>query len=252
MSLDDQVNQALALLAAARSAIALTGAGISTASGIPDFRTPSSGLWQHVNPLEVASLFAFRHRPQDFYDWIRPLARLMLEALPNAAHQALADLERCGPLKGIITQNIDMLHQKAGSQIIYEVHGHLREVTCIGCYAVFSSAPYWENFLESGEAPRCERCGSALKPNVILYGEQLPVTVLNAARKAIRSSDVMLIVGSSLEVAPAGDLPLLAHENGAKLVVINYEPTFIDDLADVVIRANVVEVLPRLAAAFVK
>jgi NAD-dependent deacetylase len=250
MTVEARVNRALELLKNAHRVVALTGAGISTASGIPDFRSPSSGLWQGVDPLEVASIYAFRHRPQDFYDWIRPVARITIEAEPNPAHLALAQLEMHGPLQAVITQNIDMLHSRAGSQNVQEVHGHLREVTCLRCYSIFLARPYLDVFLADGQVPRCELCGGVLKPNVILFGEQLPIKVLNTAKKLARECDLMIVAGSSLEVAPAGDLPLLAVGAGARLVIVNFQATHLDYLADVVVHSDVVDVLPRFAALF--
>jgi NAD-dependent deacetylase len=242
--------QAVELLVHSRHAVALTGAGISTPSGIPDFRSPDSGVWRNSNPMEVATIYAFRQRPQAFYDWIRPLAELTVAAQPNAAHLALAEMEAGGVLKSIITQNIDMLHSRAGSQTIYEVHGHLRQATCLHCYHVYDAGPIISTFLEDGLTPRCTACGGVLKPNVILFGEQLPVRILQQAQREARSCDLMLVAGSSLEVAPAGDLPLLAKQHGARLVFVNREETHLDSLADICIYADVVDVLPKLAAAF--
>ncbi len=246
MSVEESLHQAVGLLSESKYAVALTGAGISTPSGIPDFRSPESGLWKNADPFESASIYAFRRRPQDFYEWIHPLARLIIKAQPNAAHLSLAQLEARGILKGIITQNVDMLHSRAGSTTVHEVHGHLREVTCMRCYSIYAAASYLDEFVDSGEVPYCEACGGVLKPNVILIGEQLPVSVVNQARRQIRSCDLMLIAGSSLEMAPAGDLPLLALESGARIIVINFEPTHIDNAADVVIRGDVVEVIPEI------
>lgn len=245
MHVDHQIQQAARLIDRARQMVAMTGAGISTPSGIPDFRSPASGLWDHTDPLEVASIFAFRHNPQRFYNWVRPLALLLLEARPNPAHYALAELEREGKLKAVITQNIDDLHHKAGSQTVYELHGHLREVTCTKCYAVQDSAAAFAKFIADGQVPR-HHCGGVLKPNVILFGEQLPMRELVQAQVATKEADLMLVAGSSLEVAPASDLPELALQNRAKLMIINYQPTCMDSRADVVIRADVAEVLPRL------
>ncbi|HSM54700.1 MAG TPA: NAD-dependent deacylase [Candidatus Sulfomarinibacteraceae bacterium] len=250
-ALNDLIQDARRLLSGASHVVALTGAGISTPSGIPDFRSPASGLWEQVDPLQVASLFAFRQRPQDFYDWIYPLTRTTLAARPNAAHLALAQMEEHGPLQAVITQNIDMLHSKAGSQNIIEIHGHMRELTCLRCYDIVPSEPVLERFLESGEAPRCS-CGGVLKPNVILFGEQLPVRALTESKRQARQCDLMLVVGSSLEVAPAGDLPLLARDHGARLIIVNYGETYADHIADVVLHADVVEVLPQLAAPFLR
>lgn len=252
MTLDHKIEQTLDLLTGSKRAVALTGAGISTASGIPDFRSPDNGVWQHVNPMEIATIYAFRRRPQDFYDWIHPLAQKTIEAQPNPAHIALAQLELSGSLVGVITQNVDMLHSKAGSQNVFEVHGHLREVTCLRCYTIFPAMPLLIAFVDSGQIPYCEQCGGVLKPNVILIGEQLPIRVLSEAKKLAQSTDLMIVVGSSLEMAPAGDLPTLALASGARLVIINREPTYMDQQADVVIHADVVDVLPRLAAPFIK
>jgi NAD-dependent deacetylase len=245
MQLDHQIQQAARLIAQARRMVAMTGAGISTPSGIPDFRSPDSGLWDHADPLEVASIFVFRHNPQRFYNWVRPLSLLLLEARPNPAHYALAELERAGKLKAVITQNIDNLHHKAGSQTVYELHGHLREVTCTKCYTVQDSAPAFAQFIADGRVPR-HHCGGVLKPNVILFGEQLPMREFVLAQMATKEADLMLVAGSSLEVAPASDLPELALPNKAKLIIINYQPTYLDSRADVLIRADVAEVLPRI------
>jgi len=240
------IQEAAELIAQTQNIVAMTGAGISTPSGIPDFRSPDSGLWDSVNPLSVASIYAFRQDPQKFYDWIHPLSRLVLDATPNPAHLALAQLERNGKLKAIVTQNIDDLHTKAGSKILYELHGHLREVTCIQCYKVQESTKIFRKFVNDGQVPTCKYCGGVLKPNVILFGEQLPMQEFVSAQMAIKQADLMLIAGSSLEVAPASDLPELALENGAKLIIINYHPTYLDATADVVIRGNVAQVLPKI------
>lgn len=238
------------MLAQSKYAIALTGAGVSTPSGIPDFRSPGSGLWENVDPFQVASIVGFRRRPQDFYDWIHPLAKITLAAQPNAAHKALAHLESNDLLQGVITQNIDMLHSKAGSKTVYEIHGHMREMTCMRCYQVFDSAPFMETFLATQSVPICTDCEGVLKPNVILFGEQLPVRVLEAAKRLTRRCDLMIVAGSSLEVAPVCDLPMAAISNGARLIIVNFEETYADRYADVVIHENVDKVLPQLATAF--
>jgi NAD-dependent deacetylase len=247
--MEELIARARAILRDARHVVALTGAGISTPSGIPDFRSPDSGLWTYANPLEVASIYAFRQHPQDFYDWIHPLAAQTVAAQPNAAHLALAQMERFGPLRAVITQNIDLLHTRAGSETVLELHGHLREMTCLRCFEIVPAAAILEEFLVTAEVPHCG-CGGVLKPNVILFGEQLPVRTLNRAKKELELADAVLVVGSSLEVAPAGDLPLLALSHGARLIIVNLGPTYLDPQADVVIHADVVEVLPRLAQLF--
>lgn len=245
-----QIQKAQALLAEAQYLVALTGAGISTPSGIPDFRSPESGLWRMADPMEVASLSAFRYRPLEFYEWLRPLVEISLKALPNAAHRALSDLEKFGPLKSIITQNIDLLHSKAGSQKVLEVHGHIREMICIRCGLITAAEPLLTAFTTVGDIPHCGRCNSILKPNVILYGELLPPGLMRQAEAAARACDVMLIAGSSLEAFPVNELPHLAHQTGSRLIVINLAPTPLDKFAEVVIRGNVTDILPQLARPF--
>lgn len=242
--------QAIDILRSAERAVALTGAGISTPSGIPDFRSPQSGLWENVDVMEVASIYAFRHQPQAFYDWLRPLAALILAAEPNPAHRALAMLESHGPLRAIITQNIDLLHSRAGSQTVYEVHGQIREAVCLACHHVVAAAPLLDAFMASGKLPRCTRCHHIMKPRTVLFGELLPRQEMKAAELASRTADVMLVVGTSLEVAPVGDLPGLARQCGAKLIIVNQSPTHMDEAADVIIRDDAAAVLPLLAAPF--
>lgn len=249
-NIEAQIRQALDIIKKARYLVALTGAGISTRSGIPDFRSPESGLWDRYDPMEVATITAFKQKPQAFYDWIRPLAQKTVAAQPNPAHLALAQLEKFGPLQALITQNIDGLHTKAGSQNIFEVHGHLREATCMHCLQIYQTDVALADYLVDGHIPRCPACSGVLKPNIILFGEILPVTILNRAKRHVHQCDAMIVAGSSLEVAPAGDLPMLAKYAGAKLIIVNFSETHLDYLADVVIRADVVDVLPQLAASF--
>jgi NAD-dependent deacetylase len=246
MTLERDIERVAQLVLHAKHAVALTGAGTSMPSGIPDFRSPGSGLWEKANPMVVASIFAFRLRPQVFYDWIRPLAGRMRSAKPNPAHLALADLEEMGLLHSVITQNIDDLHQRAGSRRVLELHGHIREATCTRCHRIAPAQPLIDKFLADGQMPVCEDCGGVMKPNVILFGEQLPVRVLNEARQEAQLCDLMLVVASRLEVAPAAHLPMIAHQHGAKVVIINYQQTYMDTQAEVVIHADVAEVLPRV------
>jgi NAD-dependent deacetylase len=245
---EQEVKCAADLLRKARYAVALTGAGISTPSGLPDFRSRDSGMWEKVDPIAVASIHGFRRNPAAFFDWIRPLAGLMRDVRPNPAHYALARLEEMGYLKAIITQNVDMLHTRAGSHEVHEVHGHLRTATCVQCYKSYPTEPFIDQIIDEGTIPRCPECGGILKPDVILYGEQLPIRVLHAAQRAARESDVMLIAGSSLTVAPVSELPLLAVMNGARLILVNDEPTYMDPQAAVVIHADVADILPHIVA----
>lgn len=246
MSFNTQIQQAARLIRFSTTAVAFTGAGISTPSGIPDFRSPHSGLWIDVDPIAVASLYGFRQNPSAFYSWVQTLASLVIDAKPNPAHDALARLEMLGKLRAVITQNIDMLHTRAGSRTVYELHGHLREATCIHCFKVYEGEPILRQYLIDHKLPLCSACGAVLKPNVILFGEALPHAAFQNAQKAAQTADLMLLVGSSLEVAPASDLPMLALRNRAHLIIVNLEPTTLDQAASVVIHGNAAEILPEI------
>jgi len=247
--MDELIQRAGRLLAQARQAVALTGAGLSTPSGIPDFRSQDTGLWENYDPLEIATFQAFRRRPAEFFNWIRPLARRMFQAQPNAAHQALADLKNAGVVKHIITQNIDGLQQRAGASGVIELHGDIYTGTCVNCYAIYRSSQFYADFIERACVPYCPECGGIIKPNVILFGEALPVRALMVAKRAVAECDVLLIAGSSLEVAPASDLPMLARSHQAQLIIVNQGSTYMDDFCDLLIQSDVALALPAMAAA---
>lgn len=235
------------LLRKAKYAVVLTGAGISTPSGIPDFRSEGTGLWSRDEPLEVASLSTFRTDPQRFFVWFRPLASQIFNAEPNAAHLALAELEEAGYLQSIITQNIDGLHHKAGSNHVIEMHGTLRTLSCTNCFQKAEAKDYLKAFVEQGELPRCPACNGLLKPDVILFGEQLPQRAWYDAQRESRRCDLMLVAGSSLEVLPVAGLPMQAIDRGAHLVILNNATTYLNVRADVVIQDDVAEILPAIA-----
>lgn len=243
-------DQVCELMMSSRHTVVLTGAGVSTKSGIPDFRSPESGIWQHVDPFEVASIWGFRQAPERFYTWLRPLAQKMFKAVPNVAHQALADLERMKLIDLIITQNIDDLHRRAGSANVLHVHGSTEGAVCLSCGHREDRPDFWGAYMhsEATEPPRCVRCNSVLKPDVVLFGEELNHEELVAAQEAALNCDLMLAVGTSLEVMPAADLPLLAKRRGAHLVILNMSGTMADHRADLIIRDDVADSLPRLAA----
>ncbi len=241
------IRQAAGLLRAARNGVALTGAGISTPSGIPDFRSQDSGLWKRYDPMEVASLRAFRYNPERFFAWLREIAGEMQAAQPNPAHHALTRLQQQGSIRTIITQNVDGLHQRAGARNVLEVHGSLRTLTCIRCYHKADARGHMEAYLRAGDIPRCPDCGGILKPDIILFEEQLPVQTWYQAQEAARTCDLILVAGSSLTVMPVAGLPMQAIHHGAHMILINKAPTYIDVRADVVLRGDVAEVLPLLA-----
>lgn len=227
-------------------AVVLTGAGISTPSGIPDFRSTDNGLWQRFNPMEVASLTAFRTNPEKFYNWFRPMAKLIADASPNPAHDALAQLENAGFIKEIITQNIDGLHQRAGSKIVHEVHGTLNTLTCGRCYTKYQAEEVIHAYIEEGQPPTCLKCGHFLKPDAILFEEQLPIRTWMAVEEAIEKCDLLLVAGSSLEVVPVAQLPYIAVSRGANLIIINQSKTYIDSRADIVFNQDVADILPMI------
>ena len=246
------VDFAARLLAQSHSAVAFTGAGLSTRSGIPDFRSPGTGLWARVDEtrddeIYAGSIHSFSRDPQAFYNGFGPLVKKIFKASPNPAHFALAELESRGFIKTLITQNADMLHQRAGSKNVIEVHGSLTMATCITCYQESPAFPLFEQFFDDGRVPLCQECGGVMKPNVILTGEQLPAQVMLAARKAVQTCDALLIAGTSLAGGPATALVERALAHGAKLIIINLLPTLLDSEAEVVIHADVVKVLPALA-----
>jgi NAD-dependent deacetylase len=241
------IEDAAELVRKAKRAVALTGAGISTPSGIPDFRSEGTGLWSRDEPLEVASLSTFRTAPERFFEWFRPLAGQIFYANANAAHRALAQLEEAGHIQTIITQNIDALHQKAGSTCVVETHGTMRTLTCTSCYKSFEAEPHLKSFIDDGKIPFCSYCKGILKPDVILFGEQLPHSAWIQAQRAARQCDLMLVAGSSLEVLPVAGLPMQALDRGAHLIVVNNTPTYVNVRADVVILDDVASVLPEIA-----
>lgn len=197
--------------------------------------------------MSVASLISFRYNPEAFFEWVRPLVRTIVEAQPNQAHLALASLEAHGHVHAVVTQNIDALHNRAGSRVVYEVHGHLREATCVCCFQRFDTQELVKDYLETGRIPHCPDCGGLLKPNIVLFGEQLPAQIVRAAVETIERADLILVAGSSLEVTPAATFPIPALNRGAKLIIINQEPTYLDERAHVLFYEDVAEILPSIA-----
>jgi NAD-dependent deacetylase len=241
------MEDAAVLIRKAERAVVLTGAGISTPSGIPDFRSEGSGLWSRDEPMEVASLSTFRTAPERFFNWFQPLAGQIFDAQPNAAHTALAEFERAGYVRTIITQNIDGLHQKAGSKNVVELHGTLRTSSCTNCFKQYEATPFLQPYTETGKIPHCPNCNGILKPDVILFGEQLPQSAWVEAERAARQCDLMVVAGSSLEVLPVAKLPMLALDRGTHLIIINNTPTYLNVRADVIIMDDVAATLPKIA-----
>lgn len=241
-----EISRAAELVHGARNVVALTGAGISTPSGIPDFRS-GSGLWRTDNPLEVASLGGFRRDPQRFYRWFSPLLGQLTTARPNPAHTALAQLEQIGKLHAVVTQNIDGLHQRAGSRAVYELHGHIRSATCVTCGRQVPAEPLLKR-INRGALPLCA-CGGTFKPDVVLFDEDLPRGLYWLALHALEQCDALIVAGTSLEVAPVCDMPLGPLKRGARLIIVNHGSTHLDERADVVVRDDVAHALPAIVAA---
>jgi NAD-dependent deacetylase len=204
--------------------VALTGAGISVPSGIPDFRTPETGLWANVDPMEVAHIDVFERDPARFWSYYRPRFQSLGDKQPNAAHEVLAELERRGLMKGVITQNIDCLHRKAGSEEVIEVHGSIEASSCLDCAAAYAIEEVERLFDADGVAV-CAACEGPVKPDVVLFGEMLPASAMARAQRLAERAELMLCIGSSLAVYPVAGLPQLTLGAGGRLAIVTKGPT---------------------------
>jgi len=209
-------------------------------------------LWQKDDPMYVASLSAFQFHPERFFTWFKPLLQQISSAQPNLAHVSLAQLEAAGKIQAIVTQNIDMLHQKAGSKNVFPLHGSVDRLICPYCKAVYPITPFLERFLQQDILPRCWKCDRYLKPDIVLYEEYLPQDIWNRAEELIKDTDVMIVIGSSLEVFPACTIPQMAVENHACLIINNFSSTPLDEYADVLLPYNTVEILPAITELVLK
>ncbi len=236
------------LIRHSRRTVVLTGAGISVPSGIPDFRTPETGLWAKVDPMEVAHIDVFERDPARFWSYYRPRFHSLVDKLPNRAHEALAELERRGLLAGVITQNIDRLHRAAGSREVVEVHGSIATSSCTACGESYPLERVEELFDERGVAI-CPACGGAVKPDVVLFGELLPLAAIGRATDLAEGAELMLCVGSSLVVHPVAGLPALTLEAGGKLAIVTKGETPYDDDAEVKLEGEVDEEMAAVLAA---
>lgn len=245
------------VLAAARHAVVLTGAGLSAASGIPTFRGPG-GLWTRHGPPASLSYQDFVRNPREWWerrlrDEVTPgnptyeLKMAVDRAAPNAGHLAIAELENGGIVKAVITQNVDGLHGRAGSRRLLEIHGNRRRLRCTECAGRWERDGYG---ISIGDLPpRCRRCGGVIKPDTVMFGEPIPRAVLDACLAEAAGCDVMLLAGTSGTVQPAAQMPLLARERGARIIEVNPEATGLTAVADLVLRGPADELLPRIAAA---
>jgi len=236
------------LVRSAGSVVALTGAGISVPSGIPDFRSPGTGIWEHVDPMAVAHIDAWRADPERFWSFYGERFATLGDKRPNGAHEALVELERRGLLDGVVTQNIDMLHRRAGTRELVEVHGSIASSSCLACGRRFELQEVIARLAGDGVVPACD-CGRPLKPDVVLFGELLPATAIDRASELASRADLLLCIGSSLEVHPVAGLPGLTLRAGGTLAIVTQGPTPWDDRAAIKLDGDVEHELRALLAA---
>jgi NAD-dependent deacetylase len=244
-NMNNIVKEIAAGLKNSRYVVAFTGAGISAESGIPTYRG-EGGLWTKYDPNLYASINYFLQDPSYYWNFFREIRHPMLKkAKPNPAHLALAEMEQAGKLRTVVTQNIDGLHQEAGSSSVIELHGTTRVISCMECSLVYSIDQAF-TLLKTECPPLCPECRGVLRPAVVFFGEPLNPQILHKAYEEAANCDFFLAVGSSLVVYPAADIPLRAKEEGAALIIINKEPTPLDDLADYVIHDEAGKILPQI------
>jgi NAD-dependent deacetylase len=246
-SVADSIGQVARWLATSRSATVLTGAGISTESGIPDFRSPG-GVWSKYRTVYFDEFLVSAEGGYEYWRQKCEMHREFGPARPNAGHFALARWEAAGRIRGVITQNIDGLHQMAGSRRVLELHGTARQAACLDCQARYDIEPLVTQFAAEDRVPDCPQCGGPLKHATISFGQMLPPAVLMEATRWARETDLMLAIGSSLVVTPAADLPRMAKERGARLVIVNRDPTPLDPIADGKLRGSIGETLIEIDA----
>jgi NAD-dependent deacetylase len=233
----------------ADSTVVLTGAGVSVPSGIPDFRSPGTGLWEKVDPMEVAHIDVFREEPDRFWHFYSQRFAILGDKEPNGAHEALAELERRGLVDAVITQNIDRLHGRAGSQRVIEVHGSIAECVCPQCGGRTGLERVLEMIAEHPGAPECHACIAPLKPDVVLFGEMLPEEAINDAYALASNADLLIGVGSSLEVYPVASLPRVTLDAGGRVALVTQGGTPYDGDAEVKLGGDVVAELDAVLAA---
>lgn len=249
--LNRQIEKLAALIAGASRIVVFTGAGVSTESGIPDFRSPG-GIWSRFDPEEF-TIYRFLASPETRLKQWRILIEsgVIVDAQPNGAHFAVAELEKLGKLDCVITQNIDNLHQKAGNDPdrVYELHGTMNHARCLGCQQRYAMKDLLARIRLDAGAPLCPACDGILKPDVIFFGEQLPAEALRQAVDHSRRCDLLIVVGSSLVVYPAAYMPTYAKEAGAAVAIVNLTVTDFDPHADVVIHGKAGEIMPLILEA---
>jgi len=248
-AISQQAARVAELLEQSDSAVVLTGAGVSVPSGIPDFRTPGKGLWEKVDPMKVAHIDVFRRDPDRFWHFYGDRFATLDDKEPNEAHLAIAELEARGLIRGVITQNIDRLHRKAGSRNVIEVHGSIEWSVCLECGAKTGIDRVIEKLRAGVGTPECEACITPLKPDVVLFGELLPEEAMSDAFALATEADLMIAIGSSLEVYPVASLPGVTLENGGRLALVTQGRTPYDGEAEVKLDGDVVDELTAVLDA---
>jgi NAD-dependent deacetylase len=245
MSINEEIEEARELVSHSKKIVALTGAGISVDSGIPDFRS-EGGLWERYDPHEYATIESFNRNPTKFWTMGREIAETILQAKPNSAHIGLSKLESEKKLIGVITLNIDNLHQAAGSKRIVELHGNYLRAHCTQCGKEYVGDEVHQSVVNGEIPPKCDECQGVLKSEAVLFGEPLPERAMEEAVELCRKTDLMLVIGTSLTIYPAAFLPQLAKNAGAKIILINLEGINRDNVADIVIKGRATEIVPKL------
>ena len=244
-SLEEKTEKLAELILNSKNIVALTGAGMSTESGIADFRSPGTGLWEKVDPYEFASINSYIAHPTKNLEFMLETGRAIFSARPNKGHKALTRLQKFSKLKGVLTQNIDRLHHKAKTKNVVEFHGNVMEAKCLQCRRIFPITTMVNQALQ-GRVPSCEVCNGMLKPNAIFFGEALESDVLAAADEMLVDCDLLIVLGSSLVVYPVAWYPQKALSLGAKLAIINIQETDIDSSAEVVIHEKIGDIFPKV------
>ena len=244
--LEEKIEKIVELILGSQNIVILTGAGMSTESGIADFRSPNTGLWEKVDPYEFGSINSYVANTSKNLKFMLEMGMNIFRARPNNGHKAITKLQKMGKLKGVITQNIDNLHQKAHTKNIVELHGTANEARCIRCHKIFPITNMINQVLQGNYSPSCDECNGLLKPNAIFFGEPLLSETLIRADEMIKDCDLMIVLGSSLLVYPAAHYPDKALSLGAKLVIINIQETHIDGYADVVIHEKIGDIFPQV------
>jgi NAD-dependent deacetylase len=247
-NIEEKIERLAELILNSKNIVVLTGAGMSTESGIADFRSPDTGLWTKVDPYEFASIHSYIANTRKNLEFMLETGRQIFKARPNKGHKSLTRLQKLGKLKGVLTQNIDRLHQKAKTKNIVEFHGNAYEAKCMRCGQIYEITTMVNQVMQGNSSPSCEKCRGMLKPNAIFFGEPLESQTLEAADEMLEDCDLLLVLGSSLVVFPVAWYPSRVLSAGAKLAVINIQETDMDSDAEVVIHEKIGDVLPKVVS----